>query len=129
MSYIHQKHFTLESARELLEQIKPLVARLIELKETLDAKGYDIYRHKYFTGGPNGLKNYPPELEELVAIIERIESLGALVKGIDQGLVDFPYIRKNGEEVYLCWMFGEDDIQYWHTISDGFMGRRPLDEI
>ncbi|MCS7230173.1 MAG: DUF2203 domain-containing protein [Candidatus Kryptonium sp.] len=129
MKYLHEKHFTLEEAKNLLEQIKPLVSRMIELKKVIDSKGYDIYQHRYFTGNPNGEKNYPPELEEIVALIERIESLGALVKGIEQGLIDFPHIRRNGEEVYLCWMYGEDTIRYWHRISEGFIGRKSLEDI
>ncbi|CUT08778.1 Uncharacterized conserved protein (DUF2203), partial [Candidatus Kryptonium thompsonii] len=54
---------------------------------------------------------------------------GVLVKGIEQGLIDFPHIRQNGQEVYLCWMYGESSINYWHTISEGFMGRKPIEEI
>ncbi len=127
--YIHDKHFTIDEARQLLAEIKPLVARIVELKKILDAKGYDIYRHRYFSGGPNGEKHYPLELEELVSLIDKLESKGGLMKGIDQGLVDFPHIRENGEEVYLCWKIDEDDIYFWHRIQDGFMGRRPIDEI
>ncbi len=129
MKYLHEKHFTIEDAKNLLEQIKPLVARMIELKRILDVKGYDIYQHRYFTGSPNGEKTHPPELEELVALVERVESMGALVKGIEQGLIDFPHIRRNGQEVYLCWKYGEETIRYWHTVSEGFMGRKPIEEI
>ncbi|CUU09420.1 hypothetical protein JGI2_00194 [Candidatus Kryptobacter tengchongensis] len=129
MKYLHEKHFTIDEARNLLDQIRPLVSRMIELKRILDLKGYDIYRHRYFTGNPNGEKNYPPELEELIELIERIERMGAIVKGIEQGLVYFPHIRENGQEVYLCWMYGEETVNYWHAISEGFMGRRPIEEI
>lgn len=129
MKYLHEKHFTVEEAGSILEQIRPLVSRMIELKRILDLKGYDIYRHRYFTGNPNGIKNYPLELEELISLIEKIEAMGAVVKGIEQGLVDFPHIREDGQEVYLCWMYGEETISYWHTISEGFMGRKPIDKI
>lgn len=129
MNYLHEKHFTIEEANNLVEQIKPLVARMIELKRILDLKGYDIYQHRYFTGSPNGEKSYPPEAEELIGLIEKIEDTGALVKGIEQGLIDFPHIRRNGQEVYLCWMYGEELINYWHMISEGFMGRKPIEEL
>lgn len=127
--YIHDKHFTIDEARHLLTKIKPIVARIVELKKILDAKGYDIYQHRYFAGGPNGRKHYPSELEELVDLIDKLESKGVLLKGIDQGLIDFPHIRKNGEEVYLCWKIDEDDIYFWHKIQDGFLGRRPIEEL
>jgi len=34
---------------------------------------------------------------------------------------------KNGREVYLCWQYGEDDIQYWHEVEAGFAGRQPIE--
>jgi len=127
--YIHDRHFTIDEARQLLPQIKQIVARIVELKKILDAKGYDIYRHRYFGGGPNGEKHYPQELEQLINLIDKLESNGVLMKGIDQGLVDFPHIRGNGEEVYLCWKLDEDDIYFWHGIDEGFAGRKPITEI
>jgi hypothetical protein len=128
--YLHEKHFTLEEARSILTVIKPKVIRMVELKKILDSKGYDVYRHRYFGGmGPDGEKQHPPELEELVEIVQELDSIGVLVKGLDQGLIDFPHIRGNGEEVYLCWKIDEDDIYFWHGISDGFAGRRHISEI
>ena len=127
---LHKKHFTLEEARRELTSVHALASKLVELKQTLDAKGWDVYRHKYFGGmGPNGDGSFPPEMETLVEIVQGLEKRGIIVKGIDQGLVDFPHIRGNGEEVYLCWKVGEDDIRYWHPIPDGFAGRRSIDEL
>jgi hypothetical protein len=40
-------------------------------------------------------------------------------------LIDFPALR-HGETVLLCWQLGEDEIEWWHTVDDGFAGRRPL---
>jgi hypothetical protein len=57
--------------------------------------------------------------------IDKIQQLGAQVKDLDTGLVDFPALRR-GEEVLLCWHLGEDEIRYWHGLEDGFAGRRPL---
>jgi len=51
--------------------------------------------------------------------------LGVEVKDLDEGLVDFPALRR-GETVLLCWRLGEDDVGYWHTVQEGFAGRRPL---
>jgi hypothetical protein len=57
--------------------------------------------------------------------IEGIQELGAIVKDIDRGLVDFPALR-DGEEVLLCWQLGEDEIRYWHGVDEGFAGRKKL---
>ena len=128
--YIHNKHFTLEEARRELTAVHALATKLMELKQALTAKGWDIYRHQYFGGmGPNGSGTFPPEMEFLVEIVKGFDKKGIQVKGLDDGLIDFPHIRANGEEVYLCWKVGEDDILYWHRIADGYAGRRSIDEL
>jgi hypothetical protein len=127
---LHGKHFTLNEANELLKSLKPLVADMLALKKNLDNKGYDIYRHEYFGGvGPNGTGEFPKEMEELIAIVKKIAFEGVEIKSIDNGLLDFPYIRDNGEEVYLCWKNGEAEILFWHRIPDGFPGRKGIEEL
>lgn len=128
--YVHHKHFTLEEARKELTSVHALASKLVELKRTLNEKGWDVYRHQYFGGmGPNGDGRFPPEMEMLVDIVKGLEQRGIIVKGLDQGLIDFPHIRDNGEEVYLCWEVGENDIEYWHSIADGFAGRKSINEL
>jgi hypothetical protein len=68
------------------------------------------------------------EARSLAQVIDEIGEHGAEVKDLDEGLIDFPALRR-GETVLLCWKLGEDRIRYWHTVEDGFAGRRllPLD--
>ena len=56
---------------------------------------------------------------------EDFERLGCLLKDLDMGLVDF-YTWMDGELVLLCWHEGEEHIRYWHTMEDGFPGRRHI---
>jgi hypothetical protein len=129
-SYIHRRHFTLDEARKELTSVHALAARIVELKAELTQKGWDVRRHQYFGGmGPNGDGRFPQEMETLVEIIRGLERRGIIVKGLDEGLVDFPHIREDGEEVYLCWKVGENDIEFWHRIEDGFAGRRSIQEL
>jgi hypothetical protein len=58
--------------------------------------------------------------------VSLLEELGVQVKDLDRGLVDFPALRSNGEEVLLCWQVGEDEIGFWHGLEEGFSGRKPL---
>ncbi|HMT12046.1 MAG TPA: DUF2203 domain-containing protein [Ignavibacteria bacterium] len=130
MKYQHEIHFTLEEANEKLDNIRPLIEEMMSLKRKLDNKGYDVYNPQYLGGsGPNGSGAFPEEMERLIDIIRGMNKSGVIVKGIDRGLVDFPHLRNNGEEVYLCWKYGEGDINYWHTIPDGFTGRRNISEL
>ena len=127
---LHSVHFSIEEAMKYLEELNPLVKEMTELKKILDEKNYDIYRHEYFGGiGPNGTGAFPVEMERLIEIIKKISSSGVIIKNIDIGLLDFPHIRKNGEEVYLCWKLGEETLGFWHSIQGGFQGRISLDEL
>ena len=128
--YLHQKHFTLDQARRMLSGITHVVEQILELKQKLGERGFDIYRHQYFGGsGPNGQRFFPQEMEQLVELAKSLEKKGILVKSLEDGLLDFPHVRENGEEVYLCWKVGENDILYWHRIPDGFAGRKPINEL
>jgi hypothetical protein len=57
--------------------------------------------------------------------VNRIHGLGAIVKDLDEGLVDFPALHA-GDEVLLCWKVGEDSVAFWHGLEEGFAGRKPL---
>jgi hypothetical protein len=124
------KHFTLEEAQKTLEHIIPLLEKITELKYALDEKGYDVFRHQYFGGiGPNGQKVFPEEMERLVEFVREINEMGVEIKDLNTGLIDFPHLRKNGDEVYLCYKLGEPNIVAWHTLMGGFAGRKNLDEL
>ena len=62
---------------------------------------------------------------EFYQSIEDLESTGVVLKGLDEGLLDFPAKRFN-EEIWLCWKEGEKEIKFWHEKDSGFMGRKPL---
>lgn len=129
-SYLHSRHFSVDEAQALLESILPKIKQLADLKTALDAKGFDIYKHQYYGGmGPNGDRFFPDELEKLVEIAKEFEEKGIIIKSLNEGLIDFPHIRSNKEEVYLCWKLGEDRIGYWHNLSTGFAGRKPLSDL
>lgn len=128
--HLHTKHFTLEEARKELTSVHAAASRMVELKRNLDLMGWDVFRHRYFGGrGPNGDGTFPREMETLVEIMKGLDERGIIVKSIDEGLIDFPHLRKNGEEVYLCWKIGEDDILFWHRIADGYTGRKGIDQL
>lgn len=57
--------------------------------------------------------------------LEEIQELGGVPKDLDLGLVDFPHLRR-GEEVHLCWKYGEQAVRFWHGLNEGYAGRKPL---
>ena len=66
-------------------------------------------------------------VEKLKALIDSIQQSGCLVKDLDTGLIDFPALLNN-REVYLCWKMGEERIDFWHGVSEGFAGRKRIGE-
>jgi len=64
-------------------------------------------------------------VERMTSKIAELEDLGVMVKDLDYGLVDFPADRY-GENVLLCWRYGEQDVSYWHKPNEGYNGRKPL---
>ena len=70
------------------------------------------------------------EFKEVVAQLERcieeLNALGVQVKDVDLGLLDFPSVRR-GEEVLLCWHVGEEQVEWWHGLEEGYAGRKPID--
>ena len=57
--------------------------------------------------------------------IEDLENTGVSLKGLDEGLLDFP-AKRFDEEIWLCWKEGETEIKFWHEKDRGFMGRKPI---
>ena len=57
--------------------------------------------------------------------IEGLENIGVVLKGLEQGLLDFP-AKRFDEEIWLCWKEGETEIKFWHEKDSGFMGRKPI---
>jgi hypothetical protein len=130
------RHFTPATANDALDEIRPLVEELVQHRreqERIDAEREELARKIAGNGG--GIE--AQDLADLEAASEQarigvarcvnaIHELGAIVKSPDDGLVDFPAERE-GEEILLCWHLGEDEVAYWHTLEEGFAGRKPIE--
>lgn len=66
-------------------------------------------------------------LAALKEAIEQIAETGAVVKDLDIGLIDF-LSRFQDRDVCLCWKLGETGIGFWHGTTEGFRGRKPIDQ-
>jgi hypothetical protein len=131
-----ERHFTLEEANALLEQVRPVAESLVEHRRAFTVAAARRARLTARISGNGG--DFDPlvprdlgeqleqETEAVVRAVEELEGLGVLVKDLDRGLVDFPSLR-DGEEVLLCWQVGEDEIAFWHGLDEGFAGRKSVD--
>lgn len=127
------KFFTVEEAREALEDIEPKVREILEIKHDLDAKGFDLSSGQFTGEEPDEVekKDIEARLRRVQRLLNEIHEGGALYKDprFEIGTVDFPHMTDEGETVFLCWMEGEDTVEYWHPIETGMSGREPLETL
>jgi hypothetical protein len=127
------KLFTLEEALALLPTVRQLMLEIQAAKRALDEASAQLDRLLGLTSGNGHLaadvaaarRAVQVAGEALQHLIADLDSTGAELKGIEEGLVDFPSERE-GRVVYLCWRLGEDTIAWWHELETGFAGRQPL---
>ena len=129
------RHFTPDEANAALARVRPLVEQLVARRRDHVAA---LARQEELEGKIKGNGGGIPPAElataaadvdsiarSLARLVDEIGEEGAQVKDLDEGLVDFPAVRR-GETVLLCWRLGEDEIRYWHGLEDGVAGRQPL---
>ena len=126
---MQERIFTLGEAIGLLPQLRSLLEELTDEWNRIKSLNPQIQKARdkaQFDGySPYGVE-YIEAVSHLMFLLQRIRDMGVVLKDVDRGLCDFPYM-KNGRLVYLCWHLGEDTIGYWHDIESGFAGREPLD--
>lgn len=131
------RYFTLDQAQAALPRAGEFLRKAIALKASFDeaeeewrveserirmSGGALVQREKLATI----VKRREAAAAQLRNALALIQESGCLVKDLDTGLVDFPTLFR-GEEVYLCWKLGEPEIAFWHGVSEGFRGRKPID--
>src|SRR5262245_19837692 len=132
---VEARYFTADEANEALADVRPLTEELVEHRRALvelQERQAALTMRIAGNGGnvePHELEEVQERLDEEVAgiagCVARMHEVGAPVKDLDAGLVDFPATR-DGEEILLCWRLGEDEIGFWHGPDEGFSGRKPL---
>ena len=125
--------FTLDEALALLPTVRQLLTEIQDAKRDLDTRSAELDRLLGLTGGNGHLAADVASTRDAVrtaaarleALIAELDGLGVELKGIEEGLVDFPS-KREGRTVLLCYRLGEDTIAYWHELETGFPGRQPL---
>jgi hypothetical protein len=130
-----ERTFTPDEANAALAELRPIVERMVAHRRNL-AQAQSLQAQLVTRIAGNGGDMSPSDLREAAATIEReaaavaecaeqVNAIGAQVKSLEEGLLDFP-ARRGDEDVLLCWKLGEDEIRYWHGVDEGFAGRKPL---
>jgi hypothetical protein len=130
--------FTLEEAQSLLPVLESLLRTAIDGKkliEEVDAELQAVGHRVFLNGGTSlnivHLARRKAEREKTIQRVKdtlaEIDATGVQVKDLDIGLLDFP-CKVEGRTVLLCWKLGEKGMTHWHSTSEGFAGRKPIDE-
>ena len=120
------RYFTIKSANEALPDViekfnnlKKQKNEIIKAEQALQLSASSLDEYMIQKQKLNS------EMTKFYQLIEDLESTGVSLKGLDQGLLDFPSRRFN-EDVWLCWKDGETEIKFWHELDTGFNGRKPI---
>ena len=128
------KSFTLQEATAQLPRLREILMEMRKTKPRVDELRREIMGMTRKATGNGHLvsQDVRDRQKEAQKIIGRLNELGkelneigCELKGIDEGLIDFPSERE-GRTVYLCWKLGEDEITHWHELDTGFSSRQPL---
>jgi hypothetical protein len=132
------KTFTLQEAQTLLPVLKALLKRAMdgkELIETVEQEFRDLGHRIFLSGGllvdvfaaARRRAERHKAAQDVKDAINEIDSIGVQVKDLDIGLLDFP-CQVDDDVILLCWKYGEEKIEFWHGMEEGFRGRKPIDE-
>lgn len=132
------KTFTPAEANALLPQVQRLAEELRILQRSIlqASEQRDEISRKLAAGNGYPIQTLKVQMdetalrqlkliEEIQRILRALEDLGAVVKDLAEGLMDFYSVRGDAL-IFLCWKLGEDRIRFWHGLDEGFAGRRPL---
>ncbi|MBI3746142.1 MAG: DUF2203 domain-containing protein [Chloroflexi bacterium] len=67
-------------------------------------------------------------IDQMQAGVTRLVERDVTLREIEAGLIDFPALA-SGRQIWLCWRLGEEHVEYWHEMDDGFAGRRLLADL
>ncbi len=130
------RHFTVEDANRTLPLVRRIAADVVEdyrvWKEALFRYELSAAGERADTGESEAtlqLRRAVDEVAERInGYIAELEQVGCVLKGFEEGLVDFPGTL-DGRDVYLCWKLGEPEVAYWHAVDSGFQGRQSLESV
>jgi len=121
MPQVDVKYFTPRDAQKTLPLVKQIVRDILananQIKTIAESIGEDFEENPVVKTLTAQIHSFMRELEEI----------GCTYKdwNFEIGLVDFPSVI-NGNDVLLCWKSDEEDIRFYHSLLDGFSGRKEI---
>ena len=122
-------YFTIASANErlpmVIEKFQTVKTIKNEIMKTEQELNSALSPNNTFEKYVSTKQKLNSTVKKFYQAIEDLEDTGVVIKGIEEGLLDFPSKRFD-DEVWLCWKEGETEIKFWHEKDVGFSGRKPI---
>ena len=122
------RYWTLEEATAALPRVREQVRRLRVLAGEAATRAARRAGNGHEAASGNGQGPAVTVDHELRDLVEELESEGIVLRDPERGLIDFPARSPTGRDYLLCWLDGEDAIEWWHWPDAGFAGRTPLSD-
>jgi hypothetical protein len=126
------KIFTVDEANRTLPLVRRIVEDIVQAHRTWREKILELDLIASTARADQSLDQSERIEREAQAIAREIEgfereltALGIQIKDRRLGLIDFP-TSMDGRQVLLCWRLGEPDVGFWHDMTTGYRGRKPL---
>lgn len=123
------KYFTVEEANALLPTLAPLMKQLLARRARASRLAQQLgplLRDVRSNVGGAEFSTLTQDFAAIERMIGQVQAYGVVIKDINAGLLDF-LSQRNGRDIYLCWKYGEDSIEYFHELHTGFSGRQPVE--
>lgn len=123
------RYFKLEEAEALIPDLEKVYSDIAEIAARAQAKAERVNKLKDDASAVTDCAIERAQLHflanEITGRLQKIIDLGAVPKGLEPALVDFPH-RLEGRDVFLCWKLGDKKIAWYHGLEEGFAGRKKL---
>lgn len=126
-----ERVFSLFEANQLIPKLQSHLSQIQGGKSVVLETREEIKKAAAQAGEGGGTPvgaHYVNSLQTISTNLQAIHTLGVIIKDVDLGLCDFPYLC-DGRVVYLCWKLGEQKIGWWHEVTSGYKDRCPLEDL
>jgi hypothetical protein len=136
------KKFTVREANGILPRVERTLGRLFQMRQKLnqiqrelrisnaapEKEDFEVLIEDASMGVVNRRAALKSLLEAIDEEIENLSNFGAILKDIDEGLVDFQ-AHEDGRDIHLCWQVGEPEVTHWHHAEESCSTRSTLSQL
>jgi hypothetical protein len=138
------RYYTLTEVNALVPQVRGAFVRILQLRAALkpiykrleqagaapERSDFEVVQPGLSADVLRDRASFKALVEALNDEINAVGETGAVIKDLDTGLVDWLAAHPgDGHDIWLCWRFGEEAVEFWHDLEAGFAGRRPVAEL